>query len=79
MDPLYIRILNNTIYFESTVDDYSADDVTNAICVSSGISLFDDEADPITGLVIDDNNITAVIPAFLADAYENDLSVRDLW
>lgn len=72
-----VQILNNTIYFESTVEDYTMDEVTNAICVNSGISLFDDE-DPIEGLVIDGNEITAVIPAFLADIYENEYYVMGL-
>ena len=72
-----VQILKNTIYFESTVDDYAADDVTAAICVNSGISLFDDE-DPIEGLVIDGNEITAVIPAFLVDIYENEYYVMGL-
>ena len=72
-----VQILGNTIYFESTVDYYAADDVTNAICVNSGISIFDDE-DPIEGLVIDGNKITAVIPAFLADIYENEYYVMGL-
>ena len=72
-----VQILKNTIYFESTVEDYAADDVTNAICVNSGISIFDDE-DPIEGLVIDGNKITAVIPAFLADIYENEYYVMGL-
>ena len=34
-----VQILNNTIYFESAVERYAADDVTNAICVNSGISI----------------------------------------
>lgn len=72
-----VQILNNTIYFESTVEGYAADGVTNAICVNSGISIFDDE-DPIEGLVIDGNKITAVIPAFLADVYENEYYVMGL-
>ena len=72
-----VQILNNTIYFESTVDEYTVDDVTNAICVNSGVSIFDDE-DPIEGLVIDGNKITAVIPAFLADFYENEYYVMGL-
>ena len=71
------QILNNNIYFKSTVDEYAADEVTNAICVNSGVSLMDDE-DPITGLVIDGNNITAVIPAFLADVYENEYYVMGI-
>ncbi|MBP5365035.1 MAG: right-handed parallel beta-helix repeat-containing protein [Bacteroidales bacterium] len=66
------QILNNTIYFVSTVDGYAADEVTTAICVNSGVSIFDDDEDPITGLVIDGNEITAVIPAFLADIYEHE-------
>ncbi len=72
-----VQILNNTIHFESTVDDYAADEVTTAICVNSGVSVFDDE-DPIEGLVIDGNVITAVIPAFLADIYENEYYVIGL-
>lgn len=72
-----VQILNNTIYFESTVDDYAADEVTTAICVNSGVSVFDEE-DPIEGLVIDGNVITAVIPAFLADIYENEYYVIGL-
>ena len=72
-----VQILKNTIYFESTVDDYAANDVTTAICVNSGISIFDDEV-PITGLVIDGNKITAVIPAFLADIYENEYYVMGI-
>ncbi len=72
------QILDNTIYFESTVDEYTVDEVTNAICVNSGINLFDDEADPITGLVISGNNITAIIPAFLADVYEQEYYVMGL-
>ena len=71
------QILNNNIHFESTVDEYASDKVTNAICVNSGVSVFDDE-DPITGLVIDGNNITAVIPAFLADVYENEYYVMGI-
>jgi len=71
------KILNNTIYFESTVDDYAVDDVTNAICVNSGVSIFDDE-DPITGIIISNNNITAIIPAFLADVYEHEYYVMGL-
>lgn len=72
-----VQILNNTIYFESTVEDYAVDEVTNAICVNSGIRIFDD-VDPIEGLVIDGNKITAVIPAFLADIYENEYYVMGL-
>uniref|UniRef100_UPI003864408C hypothetical protein n=1 Tax=Methanobrevibacter sp. TaxID=66852 RepID=UPI003864408C len=72
-----VQILNNTIYFESTVDDYAADEVTTAICVNSGVSMFDDE-DPIEGLIINGNNITVVIPAFLADVYENEYYVMGL-
>lgn len=71
------QILKNKIYFESAVDEYAVDEVTNAICVNSGVSIFDDE-DPITGLVIDGNEITAVIPAFLADIYENEYYVMGL-
>lgn len=71
------QILNNKIYFESTVDGYAVDEVTNAICVNSGVSIFDDE-DPIEGLVINGNEITAVIPAFLADIYENEYYVMGL-
>ena len=72
-----VQILNNTIYFESTVEEYTMDDVTSAICVNSGISIFDEE-DPIEGLVIDGNKITAVIPAFLADVYEHEYYVMGL-
>lgn len=72
-----VQILNNTIYFESTVEEYTVDDVTTAICVNSGISIFDEE-DPIEGLVIDGNKITAVIPAFLADIYEHEYYVMGL-
>ena len=73
-----VQILNNTIYFESAVDSYAADEVTTAICVNSGVSIFDDDVDPITGLIIDGNDITAVIPAFLADIYENEYYVMGL-
>jgi len=72
-----VQILNNTINFESTVDEYAVDEVTTAICANSGVSIFDDE-DPIEGLVIDGNTITAVIPAFLADVYENEYYVMGL-
>ena len=72
-----VQILNNTIYFESTVDAYAVDEVTTAICVNSGVSIFGDE-DPIEGLVIDGNDITAVIPAFLADVNENEYYVMGL-
>ena len=72
-----VQIKNNTINFESTVDDYASDEVTTAICVNSGVSIFDDE-DPIEGLVIDGNEITAVIPAFLADVYEHEYYVMGM-
>ena len=72
-----VQIVKNTIFFESTVDEYSVDEVTAAICVNSGINIFDDE-DPIKDLVVDSNKITAVIPAFLADIYENEYYVMGL-
>ena len=71
------QIVNNKIYFESNVDEYAVDEVTTAICVNSGVSIFDDE-DPIEDLVIVGNEITAVIPAFLADIYENEYYVMGL-
>ncbi len=71
------QILNNKIYFESTVDGYAVDKVTTAICVNSGVSIFDDE-DPIEGLVINGNEITAVIPAFLADVDKHEYYVMGI-
>ena len=71
------QIVNNKIYFESTVDEYAVDEVTTAICVNSGVSIFDDE-DPIEGLVIDSDTITVVIPAFLADIYQNEYYVMGI-
>ena len=71
------QILNNKIYFESTVNEYASDEVTTAICVNSGSSIYGDE-DPIEDLVIDGNEITAVIPAFLPDIYENEYWVMGI-
>ena len=71
------QILNNKIYFKSTVNSYAVDEVTTAICVNSGTSVFDDE-DPITGLVIDGNEITAVIPAFFPDILEHEYYVTGI-
>lgn len=66
-----VQILNNTINFTSTVDHYTLDDVTNAICVNSG-------DDPVTGLVINGNEITAVIPALMIDYNEIEYNVIGL-
>ena len=66
-----VQILNNTINFTSTVDHYTLDDVTNAICVNSG-------DDPVTGLVINGNEITAVIPALRIDYNEIEYNVIGL-
>ena len=71
------QIVNNTIYFKSTVNSYAVDEVTTAICVNSGVSLFGDE-DPIEGLVIDGNEITAVIPAYIPDISENEYYVMGI-
>ena len=72
------QILNNKIYFESTVNSYAVDEVTTAICVDSGVSFIDDDEDPIEDLVIDGNEITAVIPAFLPDIYEHEYWVMGI-
>ena len=66
-----VQILNNTINFTSTVDHYTLGDVTNAICVNSG-------DDPVTGLVINGNEITAVIPALMIDYNEIEYNVIGL-
>ena len=66
-----VQILNNTINFTSTVDHYTLDDVTNAICVNSG-------DDPVTGLVINGNEITAVIPALSINFNEIEYNVIGL-
>ena len=77
-----INIINNSVFFESTVDDYAVDEMTNAICIEADIDMMDAMMGDIeytsSDIVVDNNNITAIIPAFLCDAYEHEYYVMGL-